>query len=1173
MTENAKDKLAVKILCLEDSSHDIRIIREQLQDAGYELTMECTAKKEEYISLLRDHRFDVILSNFTISDFNAFDALRIAHEISPETPFICISGLVGEETAVELILQGAADYILKDRIARLSSSIERALGEAREKETDRRAEEALDESEQRFHRLFMASPDALMLIDPFDTKADWPIVDCNDVACDMNGYSRDELIGKSINILNISVGTPEERAAYVESIRREGVLHLESFHRHRDGHIFPIEISTSMITFKGRELLLGIDRDITGRKRSEEAIRQSEERYRSLFTLSPEALYVHVESRIVVVNPAMCELLGADDPSQLIGKSVLEIVRPEYHEVMRRRWDMISSDQTAPPLEEKFTRLDGSVVDVEVTAVAIDWQGARGVQVIARDITERKRAGAAVRESEERFRMVFESALDGIAIYDQDPDPFKRRLIECNERYAAMAGRSRDELLRLGHTFGLMRPLDERTNEDRLESIAKGTPFWGSFSWIRPDGKENIVEYVGVPVIWRGKHLTIGIDRDITERKRTEEELQELNQRDKDALSIARMGHWEFEIATAQFTFNDQYYELHGTTAEEAGGYTMSAEQFASKYVHPQYASSVREDIRQAVETKDPDFQVHKEVRILRADGQPREVAVWFRIEKDAQGRTTKLLGVNQDITERKKAEEAKRENDIMLELALSAANMAWWKMDIPTGNVSFEKRKAEMLGFPPERFTHYRDFMKLVHPEDHNKAMDSMRRHIDGSSDKYEVEYRIMTASGDYLWFYDVGSITNRDSSGKPLNVAGLVINITERKRAEDALRQSQKLESIGTLAGGIAHDFNNLLNAILGQSTLAINKLSNENPAKSHIEKSVKAAERAADLTRHLLAYSGQGKFVTEEIDLNRLVKENIQILEVSVPKTVQLMFELDPSSPHIRGDISQIQQVVMNLIINGGEAIAPNPGAISVRTGRIALAENDAEYWKYTNTPLQSGNYAFLRVTDTGGGIKPGVLSRIFDPFFSTKFTGRGLGLAAVLGIVRGHQGGLRIASKEGEGSEFEVIFPLLSAPTAAGEPVVKMKTVVDGKGKSVLVIDDEPSAVELLRDVFSDANFKVIEALNPVVGIELYRRHQKSIAAVVLDFSMPGMDGKAAFEELMKIDNNVKVILCSGYSEEEMRSGFGDLRPCGFIKKPYKPHEIVEFVSNITLNVKS
>src|SRR5208283_5033408 len=290
-------------------------------------------------------------------------------------------------------------------------------------------------------------------------------------------------------------------------------------------------------------------------------------------------------------------------------------------------------------------------------------------------------------------------------------------------------------------------------------------------------------------------------------------------------------------------------------------------------------------------------------------------------------------------------------------------------------------------------------------------------------------------------------------------------------------------------------------------------------------------------------------------------------IQILEVSAPKTAQLLFDLGSPSPHIQGDVGQIQQVIMNLIINAGEAIAPNPGNIIVHSGQVELTENDVEYWKYTNSPLQPGSYASLRVNDTGNGIKPEVLARIFDPFFTTKFTGRGLGLAAVLGIVRGHHGGLRIQSEVGKGTEFEVIFPLVNAPLITGEPEMKASTAVNGEGKTVLVIDDEPSILELLKDVFTDANFKVIEAPNPMEGIDLYRKNQHSIVMVVLDYSMPGMDGKTAFEKLVEIDNNVKVLLCSGYSEEEMKSAFGNIRPDGFIKKPYKPAELLENVSSI------
>jgi two-component system cell cycle sensor histidine kinase/response regulator CckA len=273
------------------------------------------------------------------------------------------------------------------------------------------------------------------------------------------------------------------------------------------------------------------------------------------------------------------------------------------------------------------------------------------------------------------------------------------------------------------------------------------------------------------------------------------------------------------------------------------------------------------------------------------------------------------------------------------------------------------------------------------------------------------------------------------------------------------------------------------------------------------------------------------------------------------------------LASSAVCIHGDVGQIQQVVMNLIINAGEAMGANAGRISVRTSHMDLALNDTAFWKFTAAPLPPGRYALLQVTDTGCGMSQETLNRIFDPFYTTKFAGRGLGLAAVLGVIRGHHGGVSISTEVGKGTTFDVVFPMAKVSAAAEVTEMKGMLPLDGTGVTVLVIDDEPSVQELLTDIFFEAKFTVIGASNPREGIELYREHRNAIAIVILDYSMPDMDGKAAFEELVRINPEVEVLLCSGYSEEEMASAFGDLHPAGFIHKPYQPNVLLERVRRI------
>jgi len=405
----------------------------------------------------------------------------------------------------------------------------------------------------------------------------------------------------------------------------------------------------------------------------------------------------------------------------------------------------------------------------------------------------------------------------------------------------------------------------------------------------------------------------------------------------------------------------------------------------------------------------------------------------------------------------------------------------------------------------------------------------------------------------------------------GRPV-LMGIVRDISERKRAErerqqlqQQMQQSQKLESLGVLAGGIAHDFNNLLMAILGNASLALMKMRPESPSLLHIEKIESAARRAAELTNQMLAYSGRGKFVVEPLTLSRVVAEMRHLLEAVVSKKVVLKYDFAGDIPRVEADAAQIRQVVMNLILNGSDAIGDRSGVISVTTGALKA---DRAYLTdtYMDWDLPEGYYVFLEVSDTGQGMDPATRSKIFDPFFTTKFSGRGLGLAAVLGIVRGHGGAIKVYSEPGRGTTVKVLLPAADEPREV--KVVKPRAADDWRGEGlVLVVDDEEMIRETARMILEAAGFDVLLAEDGRDGVEVFREHADEICVVLLDMTMPHMGGEEAFTELRRIRSDVRVILSSGYNEQEATNRFAGKGLAGFIQKPYHPQDLAALLRGI------
>ena len=459
-----------------------------------------------------------------------------------------------------------------------------------------------------------------------------------------------------------------------------------------------------------------------------------------------------------------------------------------------------------------------------------------------------------------------------------------------------------------------------------------------------------------------------------------------------------------------------------------------------------------------------------------------------------------------------------------------------------------FGQRREEILGGT---------FVELVAGAEQTSIEDlaaRVRRAASGQPQLFEWAAR----DGDGRGFW-VEVNLKRAVIGETRCVLAVVRDITSRKQAEEARRkletrmqQAQKLQSLGLLAGGAAHDFNTLLTVILGYADLALRDAGADSPVCPPLREIKKAAERAAELTRQLLAYSGRGHLAAQRLDLNALIEEMAHLLKVSISKVAALEFDFAADLPAIEADPGQIRQVVMNLITNASEAIGEAGGTIRIATG---VVDADRAYLSesYLDEALPEGRYVYLEVSDTGCGMDEQARERIFDPFYTTKFTGRGLGLAAVLGIVRSHGGAIKVHSQPGKGSTFRVLLP---CPTGTYRPAGQGAESHSGQaGGTILVVDDEESIRELAERLLRSAGFTVLTAANGAEAVSIFRQHAEEIAAVLLDMTMPGMDGQATFQELRKVRPDVRVILSSGYSEGDAASRFAGKGLAGFIQKPY------------------
>ncbi len=512
----------------------------------------------------------------------------------------------------------------------------------------------------------------------------------------------------------------------------------------------------------------------------------------------------------------------------------------------------------------------------------------------------------------------------------------------------------------------------------------------------------------------------------------------------------------------------------------------------------------------------------------------------------DLEGAKRSLEQANVDLAE--KAAIVHHSNDAIIGKTLDGIISSW----NPAAERLYGYSAEEIIGqnisvlAPPDRTGEMEELLQRIREGQAVEPFETVRVRKDGQLINVHLTISPIVHTDHYI---RGASIIARD--------------ITEQKRSEQQLREMQKLESLGLIAGGVAHDFNNLLVGILGNASLVLESLPSSSPNYVPLSHVVQASEKAAHLTQQMLAYAGKGRFVTEKLDLSILVEEISSLIQTSIPKNVQLRLELSKGLPAINGDPGQIQQLIMNLVINGAEAIGESHnGTVFVTTD---IQEIDDAYIRqnFAGEPIHLGTYVSLEVQDTGCGMTEETKKRIFDPFFTTKFTGRGLGLAAALGIVRGHQGTIRIYSVR-KGSTFKILLPSVTG-TAQSAKGIEIHRELRGSG-TILVVDDEEVVRATAKTALERSGYSVLLAEDGQTGVDMFREHDE-IILVLLDMMMPVMSGQEAFRQMLNIRSAAKVIISSGYNEVEAIRRFTAKGIGGFIQKPYTASQLARTVKQV------
>ncbi|BCG46230.1 Sensory box histidine kinase/response regulator [Citrifermentans bremense] len=1006
----------------------------------------------------------------------------------------------------------------------------------------------------------------------------------NDALCDYVGAGREELLGQSFYPF-IHEDDREQLVMAIEALDAEHTFfHTENRVVLKDGSVRWHHWSHHALFDEKGQIYeyQSVGRDITERKEVEDKLQESEARFRNLLESIPNvAVQGYGPDGTVHYWNRANETIYGYRQEEALGHNLVElIIPPELRDEVRRAIKEGAETGVMPPAGEiTLMRKDGSPVPVFSSHAVVRIPGLPPeLFCIDVDFTERKQVEEALRSSERRYRAIVQTQAEFVVRYRRGGyltfvnDTFSRYM---QKHVDELLGQSLYQYLFLQdreHLIRTVESMDAEHQEQVLEVRAwlpDGRLVWQKWNnSVILDDEGQVVEFQASGMdITRSKHAEECL-------RKSEEKYRSLFDNMLNGFAYCRM------ILDSELPMDFVYLEVNESFERLTGLRGVKGKRMS--------------EVLPGVGKSDPDLLAA--FRRVALSGKPEQleyflsaIGEWLAVSVYSPEPGCFVL-VFDVITKRKRTDEC----------------LAFLAQAVSEPGEQFFNRLAKYLAQSLDM-----EFVCIDQLEEGNQYARTLAVYFDGSfednirytlrdtpcaevvgntvccyrqgvrhlfpTDTLLQEIKAESYVGTVLWGSNgvpIGliaaiskkSLGNRDLPEEILQMVSpraaaemeRSLHEDERLRLEQQLLHAQKLESLGILAGGIAHDFNNILTGILGNSSLGLMRINPDSPATENLQNIEKAAVRAADLAKQMLAYSGKGMFVVEPVNVNLLLEEMIHLLEVSVSKKAELKLSLAPSLPSVQADPTQLRQIVMNLVINASEAIGEQGGSISISTGYRYF---DQSYLKeaWFDCELVEGEFIFLQVADTGCGMDEGTLLRIFDPFFTTKFTGRGLGMSAVLGIIRGHRGAIKVQSKPGKGTTFTVLLPASDLPVPVKEAEQEQEHW-QGSG-TILLVDDEETICDIGAMMLGQLGYEVVTALSGASALQIYRSRPE-IKLVILDLTMPQMDGEQTFVALKALDPEVKVIMSSGYSEQEVTGKFTGTGLLDFIQKPYSMQALTE-----------